>query len=93
MAETRICFQIQTKTFVLFIAHFPHWLSLPVVDAFFKVPSGVLDGDFTWPGQYDECVEINEVFTDHQPYNMTFLIRGKYFMANIGSVRIDAMIY
>lgn len=52
-----------------------------MLDSFFKIPSGVLDGDIIWPGQYDECIKINQAFNDRLTYNMTFLIHGKYFLA------------
>lgn len=54
-----------------------------MLDSFFKIPSGVLDGDFIWPGQYYECITINQAFNDRLTYNMTFLIHGKYFLAGL----------
>lgn len=55
--------------------------AIKMLDSFFKIPSGVLDGDIIWPGQYDECIKINQAFNDRLTYNMTFLIHGKYFLA------------
>lgn len=54
-----------------------------MLDSFFKIPSGVLDGDIIWPGQYDECIKINQAFNDRLTYNTTFLIHGKYFLAGL----------
>ncbi|XP_062589908.1 nose resistant to fluoxetine protein 6-like [Saccostrea cucullata] len=59
--------------------------SLKMLDAIGKVPSGILDGDFMWPGQFDECNSISQSFTDRIPYNETFLVRGKYFVAGLGN--------
>lgn len=57
--------------------------AIKMLDSFFKIPSGVLDGDIIWPGQYDECIKINQAFNDRLTYNMTFLIHGKYFLAGL----------
>ncbi|XP_062589905.1 nose resistant to fluoxetine protein 6-like [Saccostrea cucullata] len=57
--------------------------SLKMLDAIGKVPSGIFDGDFIWPGQYDECNAISQAFTDRITYNETFLVRGKYFVAGL----------
>ncbi|XP_062573364.1 nose resistant to fluoxetine protein 6-like [Saccostrea cucullata] len=57
--------------------------SLKMLDAIGKVPSGIFDGDFIWPGQYDGCNAISQAFTDRITFNETFLVRGKYFVAGL----------
>ncbi|XP_048774347.2 nose resistant to fluoxetine protein 6-like isoform X2 [Ostrea edulis] len=57
--------------------------AIKMLDAQVKVPSGVFDGDFVWPGQYDQCINIDQAFPDILTYNMTFLIRGKYFLFSV----------
>lgn len=72
---------IKNNPFYGFSVCFIYCCNFPVLDSFFKIPSGVLDGDIIWPGQYDECIKINQAFNDRLTYNMTFLIHGKYFLA------------
>ena len=67
-----------------------HWLWLTILtwvvvglssvaDANFKLPSGVLQGDFKWLGSYGECVNVN----------VTVPIKTHYCTATIGGTQVS----
>ena len=58
-----------------------------VLDAFGKLPSGVVQGDFQWIGSYDECNSIRHSPMSHRSGNHSRTIEGKYCMLAVGTVQ------
>jgi hypothetical protein len=49
-----------------------------VLDAQAKIPSGVLNGNFLWPGNYEQCLSVRALGAKNES-----LFRGKYCSAQI----------
>ena len=55
-------------------------LSVSVVDAIGKPPSGLLDGNFKWLGNFDECIAITAMVNDSGA--MSFPYEGRYCLSS-----------
>ena len=60
-------------------------MCVTVIDAMGKPPSGILDVDLVWPGQYDECVNISTRYNSTTYGGDVFLMKGKYFLSQLYS--------
>ncbi|XP_069121441.1 nose resistant to fluoxetine protein 6-like [Argopecten irradians] len=56
--------------------------ALEFLNAMGKPPSGVLQFDLVWPGQYDQCVDISAMVNDTD-LNKMVDIQGKYYRLEI----------
>ena len=62
--------------------------ALMFLDSDFKVPSGILDGNLFWTGDYDECISIK---ARNRYTNMD--ITGKYFSVLLSPKQIPAIAF
>lgn len=56
------------------------------IDADAKIPSGILQGQWQWTGDYHECINIESPFNIHTNHNF----KGKYYTARIDSSLIPS---
>ncbi|XP_060070113.1 nose resistant to fluoxetine protein 6-like [Ylistrum balloti] len=57
--------------------------AMEFLDAMGKPPSGILQFDLVWPGQYDQCVNISAKVNDTNHNNTMVNVQGKYYRLEI----------
>ncbi|KAJ8300277.1 hypothetical protein KUTeg_021796 [Tegillarca granosa] len=67
--------------------------AIEMFDSTGKLPSGILQGDLLWPGQFDQCVNISAVVEDPSNKSKSITLQGKYFSLSVNtSLFINATI-
>jgi hypothetical protein len=62
-----------------------------VIDALAKIPSGLIQANINWIGDYKGCNDIIHHFNSTQNYSIPSL-NGKYCRASIGFPFIDELV-
>lgn len=52
-----------------------NYVRFSVIDASYKIPSGIFDLNMAWIGSYEECINIESKLND---------VKGKYCLTTIG---------